>query len=168
MSKKPEKPKSRKAAAPKTTARKNGAKAAPSEPKRKISEIQRLVTRWRFLEAEEDYQAAIAKTDEESDALIYQHRDEQDEIEMGLSRLIPQDFNDVRELLDHAIKLMDGGLLTNGADVMMLKNVLESLPGVLGNTREAARLEGAEKLRGQTVLILENVSRNMDNFKWPA
>jgi hypothetical protein len=119
------------------------------------------------LEAEEDYQATIAKTDEESNALICRHGDEQDEIEMQLSRLIPQDFDEVRELLEHAIKLMDGGLLTNGADVMMLKNILESLPGVFGKTMEAARLEGAEKMRGQVVLILENVSRNMDNFKWP-
>jgi hypothetical protein len=47
------KPKTRQAPAPKTTARKNGAKAAPSEPKREISKIRRLVTYWRFLEAEQ-------------------------------------------------------------------------------------------------------------------
>jgi hypothetical protein len=69
---------------------------------------------------------------------ICQHGDEQDEIEMQLSRLIPQDFNEVRELLEHAIKLMDGGLLTNGADIMMLENILESLPSVFDNTKEAA------------------------------
>ena len=86
---------------------------------------------------------------------------------MQLSRLIPQDFNEVRELLEHAIKLMDGGQLTNGADIMMLENILESLPGVFGNTKEAPRLEGAEKMCGQVTLILENVSRNMDNFKRP-
>jgi hypothetical protein len=60
------KPKTRQAPAPKTTARKNGAKAAPSEPKREISKIRRLVTYWRFLEAEQAYQAAIAETYKES------------------------------------------------------------------------------------------------------
>jgi hypothetical protein len=160
------KPKTHKAAA-KRAASKAATKQASSEPKRKISDIERLVTRWRFLEADEAYQAAIAKTDEESNALIGHHGDEQYEIEMELSRLIPQDFDEVRELLEHAIKLMDGGLLIGGADVMMLNNILESLPGVFGNTKEASRLEGAEKMRGQAVLILENVSRNMDNFKWP-
>jgi hypothetical protein len=105
MSKKPEKPKTRKAPAAKRAASKSATKQAPGEPKRMVSEIQRLGTRWRFLEAEEAYQAAIAKTDEESDALISQHGDEQYEIEKELSRLIPQDFEDVRELLGFAIAL---------------------------------------------------------------
>ncbi len=161
------KPKTRKAPA-KRAAPKAATKQASGEPKRTVSEIQRLVTRWRFLEAEEDYQAAIAKTDEESDALICQHGDEQYEIEMELSRLIPQDFNDVRELLEFAADMREGGFRTDGADQMMLKNVLESLPSVFGKTMDGARLEGAEKMRGQVVLILENVSRNMDNFMWPA
>ena len=117
-------------------------KRAPSEPKRKVGEISRLVTRGRFLEADEDYQAAIVKTDEESNALICQHGDDQDEIEMQLSRLIPRDFDKAKELLEHAIKLMDGGPLTNGADVMMLKNILESLPGVLGKYK-GSRAQGS-------------------------
>lgn len=108
------KPKSRKAPAAKRAAPKTATKQASGEPKRTISEIQRLVTRWRFLEAEEDCQAAIAKTNEESDALICQHGDEQDEIEMELSTLIPQDFDEVRELLEHAIKLMVGACLPMG------------------------------------------------------
>ena len=77
---------------------------------------------------------------------ICQHGDEQDEIEMQLSRLIPQDFNEVRELLEHAIKLMDGGQLTNGADIMMLENILESLPGVFGNTRRPPSRRSGENV----------------------
>jgi hypothetical protein len=131
------KPKTRKAPA-KRAAPKAATKQASGGPKRTVSEIQRLVTRWRFLEAEEAYQAAIAKTDEESDALICQHGDEQYEIEMELSRLIPQDFNDVRELLEHAVGMREGGFRSDGADQMILRNILESLPSVFGKIMEAA------------------------------
>ena len=132
------KPKTRKAPVAKRAAPKAATKQAPDNPKRIVSEIQRLVTRWRFLEAEEAYQAAIAKTDEESDALICQHGDEQYEIEMELSRLIPQDFNDVRELLEHAVGMREGGFRSDGADQMILRNILESLPSVFGKIMEAA------------------------------
>ncbi len=167
MSKKPGKPKTRKAPA-KRAAPKIATKQASGEPKRMVSKICRLATRWRFLEAEEDYQATIAKTDEESDALICQHGDEQYEIEMELSRLIPQDFGDVRELLGFAIDMREGGFRTDGADQMMLKSILESLPSLLGDANEAARLEGAEKMRGYAADFLDSTSRDMDTFKWPA
>ncbi len=166
------KPKTRKEPA-KRAAPKAATKQASGESKRKISGIERLITRWRFLEAEEAYQAAIAKTDEESNALIGQHGDEQYEIEMELSRSTPQDFNDVRELLQFVIGTFADGYRPDGAGVAMLRNILESLFSISGNDAQAARLEGAEKMRGQkmrgqVVLILENVSRNMDNFMWPA
>ncbi len=142
-------------------------KQASGEPKRTISEICRLVTRWRFLEAEEAYQAVIAGADKESEELICEHDDEQYGIEIKLSKLISQDFTEARELLGFAIDMREGGFRTDGTDQMMLRNILESLFSISGNDAQAARLEGAEKMRGQVVLILENVSRNMDNFKWP-
>jgi hypothetical protein len=83
-----------------------------------------LVTHWRFLEAEQAYQAAIAGTDEESEELICEQADEQYGIEMKLSKLIPQDFTEVCELLRFAIDMREGGFRTDEADQRMLRNIL--------------------------------------------
>jgi hypothetical protein len=84
------KPKTRKAPVAKRAAPKAATKQASGEPKREVSEICRLVARLRVLEAEKAYQAAIAGTDEENETLSCQHDNEQDEIEMELSRSIPR------------------------------------------------------------------------------
>lgn len=52
MSKKPEKQKTRKVPAK--------PKKAPGAPKREVSKIQELITRWKWLEADQNYQTAIA------------------------------------------------------------------------------------------------------------
>jgi hypothetical protein len=119
---------------------------------RRVSDIQRLVALWRFLEAEQVNQAAIAKTDEEAEALICQHGDEQSEIEMKLSRLLPQDFDDVREILEFAADMIKENDRPDGGGLMMLENILKSLPGVLGNTKEAARKAGMEEMRRTRLL----------------
>jgi hypothetical protein len=161
------KPKTRKAPA-KRAAPKAAPKQASGKPKlRTISEVSRLITRWRFLGAEEDYHAAIAGTDEESNALICQHSDEQYAIELELSRSIPQDFNDVRELLQFAIGTFADGYRPDGAGVAMLRNILNSLPGLLGERMTAGRLEGAEKIRGYVAGILDDISRDMAGSRWP-
>ena len=85
------------------------------------------------------------------------HQREKHEIETKLSRSIPQDYHEARELLEHAINLMDGGQLTSGADVMMLRNVLGSLPDVFGETQDVAYREGAEKMRGAIGHSLEKL-----------
>jgi hypothetical protein len=90
------KPKTAKASPAKRVTPKAATKQASGEPKREVSEICRLVARWRVLEAEKAYQAAFAGTDEENETLICQHENEQDEIEMELSRSIPQDFDEER------------------------------------------------------------------------
>jgi hypothetical protein len=84
------KPKTHKASAAKRATPKAAAKQASGERKREVSEICRLVARLRVLEAEKAYQAAIAGTDEENETLSCQHDNEQDEIEMDLSRSIPR------------------------------------------------------------------------------
>jgi hypothetical protein len=55
-----------------------------------------------------------AGTDEESEELICEHADEQYGIEMKLSKLIPQDFTEVCELLRFAIDMREGGFRTDG------------------------------------------------------
>jgi hypothetical protein len=142
------KPKTRKAPAAK--------RAAPKAATKQALGICGLIARWRFLEAEEAYLAAIAQ-DEESDAALCKHEREKHEIETKLSGSIPQDYHEARDLLEHTINLMDGGQLTSGADVMMLRNVLESLPDVFGGTKDVAYREGAEKMRGAIGHSLEKL-----------
>jgi len=131
-------------------------RAAPKAATKQTLGICGLIACWRFLEAEEVYLAAIT-TDEESDAALCKHQREKHEIETRLSRSTPQDHHEARELLEHAINLMDGGQLTSGADVMMLRNVLESLPDVFGETKDVAYREGAEKMRGAIGHSLEKL-----------
>ena len=132
--------------------------AAPGGTKREISEIDRLIARLRFLEAEKVYQAAIAKTDEESNALIGQHEDEQYELEMELSESIPRDFMEVRELLEFAVDMREGGFRSDGADQMILRNILESLHDVT----EVARNAGMEEMRRTLNFVTENAHRLLD------
>jgi hypothetical protein len=120
----------RKAPAANRAAPKVATKQASGEPKRTVSEIDRLVTRWRFLEAGQDYQEVIAETDEESNALVW---GEQAEIEIQLATLIPKTFQEVSHLLKFATDLGEEGHLTNGADLMMLRNVYEGLQSIWCN-----------------------------------
>ncbi|MDQ6870031.1 MAG: hypothetical protein M3178_17375 [Pseudomonadota bacterium] len=152
------KPKTRKASAAKRATPKAAAKQASGEPKREVSEICRLVARLRVLEAEKAYQAAIAGTDEENETLICQHDNEQDEIEMELSRSIPQDFDEVRELLEFAVGMREAGFRSDGADQMILRNILESLH----NVTEAARNAGMEEMRRTINFVTENAHRLLD------
>lgn len=142
------KPKTRKAPAAK--------RAAPKAATKQALGICGLIARWRFLEAEEGYLAEIAP-DKGSDAALCKHEREKGVIETKLSRSIPQDYHEATGLLEHAINVMDGGQLTSGADVMMLRNVLESLPDVFGGTADAAYREGAEKMRGAIGHSLEKL-----------
>jgi hypothetical protein len=81
-----------------------------------------LIARWRFLEAEEVYLAEILP-DEESDAGLCKHEREQDEIEIKLSRSIPQDFREVSELLEFAADMIEEGDRPDKGGQMMLRNI---------------------------------------------
>jgi hypothetical protein len=146
MSKKPEKPETRKAPAAK--------RAAPKGAMKTNVGICGLLASWRFLEAEGAYLAAMSP-DGESDAALRKHQRQQDEIETKLSRLIPQDFDEVRELLEHAVEMREGGFRCDGADQMILRNILESLH----NVTEAARNDGMEKMRRTINFVTENASK---------
>jgi hypothetical protein len=72
--------------------RKGAAKAAPVKPApngapHEASEIEKLCARLKWLEADCDYQAAMASTDEESDALINVHNREHNKIISRLAEL---------------------------------------------------------------------------------
>jgi hypothetical protein len=132
------KPKTRKAPAAKPATPKNGATVAPSEPKREVSEIRALVSRWRWLEADANYKAATAPTVTESGALLRIHHDEQEEIKRKLATLVPETYQDACCLLEFATEMAAEGCCDD-LEISMLKNVLEGLPTAWGAEMEAGR-----------------------------
>lgn len=113
-------------------------KATVSEPPRVISEICRLVARWRFCEADQTYQSLNAKTEEESERLIAIHNDEQKKIEARLTELAPESFRDIYELLELAIEFAQEGPMEPDAHVYMLQNIREAIPLLLAKEIKCA------------------------------
>jgi hypothetical protein len=149
MSKKPEKPKTRKAQAAKRAAPKAATNQASSEPKREISEIRCMLSRLRFLEADANNRAEEAETDDESERLRAVHEAENHKIMKALRILIPRDFSELSELLRHVldeIKVADT-LRCDGSDIDILTNIVEALPAVIGYEMEAARRMGMTNMR---------------------
>lgn len=148
----------RKATTSKRVAPKAATKQASGEPKREVSGICGLIARWRFLEAEEDYLAAISP-DEESDAAGCTHQREQDEIEIKLSRSIPRDLSDVRELIQFAADMIEEGDRPDHSGQMTLRKGLESLREIFSGEIKAARNDGMEEMRRTINFVSENASR---------
>lgn len=145
MSKKPEKPKTRKAPAAKRAA----TNQASSEPKREISKIRCMLSRLRFLEADANYRAEEAETDDKSERLRAVHEAENHKIMKALRILIPRDFSELSELLRYVldeIKVADA-LRCDGSDIDILTNIVESLPAVIGLESEAGRRMGMTYMR---------------------
>jgi hypothetical protein len=66
-----------------------------------------------------------------------------------------RDFNEVRELLEFAVGMREAGFRSDGADQMILRNILESLH----NVTEAARNAGMEEMRRTINFVTENAHR---------
>jgi len=88
----------------KSKARKPAAKPAPTagEPKREVSEIQALVSRWKWLDADQSYQVSTATTKKESERLVAIHN----------GPLVPTAFPGVLALLDFAAIVVGGGAIS--------------------------------------------------------
>jgi hypothetical protein len=99
------KPKTRKAPAAKAAPE----KAVVSGTKHEASELRRLVSRWRWLEADQEYQAAVAETIEENERLIAVHENELKKIEHKLADLMPENVSDACMLLKLATEMVDQG-----------------------------------------------------------
>lgn len=140
------KPKTRKAPAAEKIAAAPAPTEASAELKREISDICRLVNRWRFLEADQTYRAAIAETNTESDRLLAIHRDEQREIENKLARLFPESQADARCLMDFAIDMVEEGG-RDGLEIAMLRNVQEGLSQAWRKDMDAERVRGIAEAR---------------------
>jgi hypothetical protein len=72
-------------------------KKAPGEPKREASKILELIARWRWLEADQDYQIAIAPR---GDDVYRRHDAEQERIIAKLRTSTPQYSDELTALCD--------------------------------------------------------------------
>lgn len=140
------KPKTRKVPAAKTVTPKAAPKEETGEPKQEISEIRRLVARWRWLEADQTYQSARAETEEESDRLIGIHNDEEKKIERQLATLVPESFLEACSLLDFATDIV-AERVPDQCDIDMLRNARTGLLAARRNDMKAERKATVEKMR---------------------
>jgi hypothetical protein len=126
--------------------RKRAAKAAPFKPApagtpREVSEIERLFTRYKWLEADCEYQSKMASTDEESDALINVHNRARDKIESRLAELRPMTIREAELLLEFVRQSLEMGKRTDDMDIRIVANVRDSLIEVRRNIEKKARDE---------------------------
>jgi hypothetical protein len=146
--------KTRKAPA-KTAAPARARKQTPGEQKREVSGIRRLVSRWHWLEADQEHRANLAKTDDESERLIAIHNDEQREIESQLTTLVPTNYLDACYLLEFATILAGGACMVEDAEIAMLKNVREGLRLAWNNDMQAERKKATLEFRDGLGVLLE-------------
>ena len=139
------KPKTRKAPAVKARAPKL-VKQEVSEPSRDVNKIKVLISRYKWLESDQDYQTAIAPRERDADR---RHDVERQRIIAELRTLVPQDYYELAALFRFAVDeiRIAMGLRCDGADFDMLSNIHDALPGVLSDKRETARLEGMKNMR---------------------
>src|SRR5262245_45098159 len=108
--------------------RKPAGKATPAAPApvgkpREKSEIEKLFTRYKWLEADRHFQAATASTEEEFDRLLGIHDSELDEIAKRLADLQPQTFQEAKWLLEYLLPSFTG-VRGDGLDEQVFRNVL--------------------------------------------
>ena len=125
-----------------------------------MSEICRLVSRWKWLMADQQYQAAIAETIEENEKLIAVHEGELKKIEHKLVDLVPENIWDACMFLKFATEMVDQGLNREDGDIVaMLTNIHEGLRTALcdqmGATREELKAERAKGFAEGNALIRE-------------
>ncbi len=139
------KPKTRKAPAAKRAAPKAATKQASGEPKREARKIQELIARWKWLEADQDYQTAIAAPECDADG---RHYAEQERIIAKLRTLVPQDYYELAALFKFALAEIEvaDALRCDGADFDMLSNIHGALFDVLSQERETVLQKGMENM----------------------
>jgi hypothetical protein len=149
------KPKTRKTAAAKRAAPKAATNQAPGEPKREVTDVRKLVSRWHWLEADQTHRANLAKTEDESEKLITIHNDEQGAIESQLTTLVPTNYLDACYLLEFATILAKGACMAEDADVAILKNVRAGLRNAWNNAMQAEHKKATLEFRDGLCALLE-------------
>jgi hypothetical protein len=155
------KPKTRKAPTAKPATSKIAATVASSEPKREVRTIERLVAKWRWLEADAMYKAARVATDEKEEAALNIHNQERQEIESLLATLVPQTFYEACELLGFATQMIEEGGRW-GLEISMLRNVKKALPTVWRNEMDVERQKAREEATIEARYSVESAFRVQD------
>jgi hypothetical protein len=133
------------------------------EPKREVSGIRTLVSRWHWLEADQKHRSNIAQTKKESERLIAIHNDEQRNIESALAQVVPKSVLDACCILEFAtVMAYQGGCMADGSVIAMLKNVREGLRVAWYGEIKAARNDGMEEMRRTLNFVTENAHRLLD------
>jgi hypothetical protein len=115
-------------------------KPAVSEPSRDVNKIEVLASRYRWLEADEDYQTAIAPRVCDADP---RHEAEQQMIIAILRTKVPQDYYELAALFRFALD----ECRRDDLDLDMLQNVYDALPGVLRDEKKTALQKGMKNMR---------------------
>ena len=140
-----------------------------------VRNIPRLVSRWKWLEADQEYQAANAATDKESDELLGVHKKELDQIAEKLASANPETREDVCCLLEFVAPSFEDGFRSDGADVKIFRNVQDALMTVWNDNMQRYRDEGAataeRKVRGEYRMLIDHLEwvskgRPKGEFLW--
>jgi hypothetical protein len=116
-------------------------KPAPAGTPNNCSEINKLLARYRFLEADQRHNAAIAETAEESGDAWSAHNKELDRIRDKLASIVPETFSGARDLLLFVLEEVRtcGGLHSDETELQIVENVADSLWRIRNNFAEAVR-----------------------------
>ncbi len=149
------KPKPRKAPAKAAAPAASVKGGAFGEQKREVSEIRKLVSRWLWLEADQEHRSDLAKTENESERLLAIHYVEQEAIESQLATLVPESLKDAYYLLKFVTDKAGGCVLDN-AEIHMLKNITASFWHICNAEIDKARKESAAKTKAAV----------RDSYRW--
>jgi hypothetical protein len=108
------------------------------------NKIAALASRYRWLEADQDYQAAIEPRDRDAGL---RHEAQQQRIIAELRTKVPKDYFELRALLRIAIDKIKMGQQCDGAESDMLQNAYNALPGVLRDEKKTAVQKGMKNMR---------------------
>jgi hypothetical protein len=153
--------------------RKGASKAAPAKPEpagtpREVSEIERLFVRYKWLEADCEYQSKMASTDEESSALSRIHDRERVMLSNSLAELRPKTMREVELLLEFVHASLGGGMRSDGMDIRIVANVLDSLIEVRRNIEKKARDEAYKESLKHAVIAAAEIAglQSHINRRW--
>jgi hypothetical protein len=140
-------------------------KALPAERldvmARDVRDIPRLVSRWKWLEADQEYQIDNAATGKESEELQFLHKKELNQIAEKLASANPETREDICCLLDFVAPSFEDGFRSDGADVKIFRNVRDALMTVWNAEMHRYRDEGAaaaeRKVRGEFRMLVNHL-----------
>jgi len=112
---------------------------------REVSQIGRLVSRWNWCEADQNFCAEIAETDDAYEAATMSHHVEQAEIERELCAAIPKDRHDVRTMLGFVRDRLRNEDPGHEFEFSILDHIVEELLPLWHQTDQEAEARGRKQ-----------------------